>query len=390
MKKLSERQKIHQLRRIKRRSRRREPKLRARSNAPHAVDVPGSPEDRVNSVRTVQPGLEPPQVMCIHANRTQCVTWLAELREQLTQALTWNNNRAARRRASAAPRSSRGNNIRQYWDYSQIKELTPHMALLIAAEYDRFRRKTNRRLTAVNVQDWQPSVFQAFEALGFFKILLMQGRGPAHRDLGGIRVLEMRSGESADPVAPGELIEELEELIADISPTSNVDFERLMGALKEGVFNAHEHAYPADRVDLTVRQPSWWITGAVDPLAGRLSIIVYDQGITIPASLPTSSRSAAVSRWIQQHLSWTTFAWDQTDDGLAIAAAMEVSKSATGHAYRGKGLHEMEAVMDTCASGVLRILSRRGEYIAHAKAPAEYLTHALPLYGTLIEWHVEL
>src|SRR3546814_18034705 len=105
------------------------------------------------------------------------------------------------------------------------------------------------------------------------------------------------------------------------------------------------------------------MTGAVNTSERRMTAVVFDQGITIPVSLPNWTRYAGWRRRMLTALMVVPSASDTRSDGLAIATAVEESVSSTGHSHRGQGLAQMRRFVDQCADGHLRIMSRGGEVV---------------------------
>lgn len=286
--------------------------------------------------------------------------------------------------AGPARRIRRRKIIGGYWDFTKIKYITPTVALMVAAEYDRASALLAYRFPAIDRDKWRPEVESVMREVGFFDLLeidrkLTMAEPPpcAH----GLRVLKMRSGRLAEPEKAGELINELEALASDLEMGSDVDFGRLYGALFEGITNTRHHAYPANYSFRHIGQ--WWATGFVDVRSRTIGAIIYDQGMTIPATLPTS--------WMAEKLSDLFGGSWAARDGQSISAAMKVSRSSTGEPHRGLGLAEMDAFMDTCAAGRLRILSRYGEYISEVEKGVQgnrNTTHRERVAGTLVQWEV--
>ena len=250
---------------------------------------------------------------------------------------------------------------------------------MVAAEFDRGAALLKYRFPAIDRKNWRPAVAAVMEDVGFFDLLEIDHSYNTRQITGrDIRVLKMRSNRLAEPTQAGELISELETLATDLTSDSEVDFDRLYGALFEGITNTRHHAYPARfRFNHTGQ---WWATGAVDKRLRMISAIIYDQGITIPASLPSS--------WMSGKLEGLFGSTWSARDGATIAAAIAVSRSSTGEPHRGLGLAEMEAFMETCRSGRLRILSRHGEYLAEVGKSPENFTHRNQVQGTLVQWDV--
>lgn len=336
----------------------------------HGVEAP---------VAVLGQGLIPPDILCIDNNREEVLKFLTTTRSRLDSVISHKGHRKALK--------YRHHIVRSYWDFTKINWITPTVALMIAAEYDRATSLMGgQRFAALDRHQWKPSVRNVMQQVGFFDLLEIDKRGHATGSTersGPVWVLKMRSAAVADSSVAGGLIEELEILTLKLSESSEVDFGRLYGALFEGIANVKNHAYPAN---FAVKHDGrWWATGSVDTKSRVVSAIIYDQGVTIPGSLPNSQMAEGIRR-----LFGSTTDWLQQDD-RAIAGAMEVARSSTGKAHRGLGLAEMEAFMETCTAGRLRILSRNGEYISEVEGgrkSSRSNTYKSPLGGTLVQWDV--
>jgi hypothetical protein len=164
----------------------------------------------------------------------------------------------------------------------------------------------------------------------------------------------------------------------------------LYGAMVEGIVNVVRHAYPADGIFPIRPVKRWWMTGAVDREQGWTTAVIFDQGITIPVSLPNWASYAGYQRRIAAKLGLVPSANDVKSDGEAIAAAVEESVSSTGEPHRGHGLAQMRDFVDKCRRGRLRIMSRHGEVIFREGGGIEINNYDVSIGGTLIEWRALL
>jgi hypothetical protein len=322
-----------------------------------------------------------PETLCLEKNRDETLTFVANVRAGLEAAGSRSTNKAARRRASKSPPQRIGS----YWDMSCVREISPAVALMLAAEFERVRDHTGWSPSAIDVKKWDPHVFNLLEEIGFFRLLDIR-RSPSIGSLSpSIIALKFRSDKRAVSTVTGKLIEDLEEVANRCFPSSSVDFDLLMGAVLEGITNTKQHAYPDELLSSFRFSPRWWATGAVDTAQRCISTIIYDQGATIPATIQVKS---VWSEFTAALRNLTNRAAVDADDGALIAAAMEVGRSKTQEAHRGKGLGQMEQVMSTCSRGRLRVFSRYGEYVSYANGETSQFTHDMPIRGTLVQWDV--
>jgi hypothetical protein len=158
----------------------------------------------------------------------------------------------------------------------------------------------------------------------------------------------------------------------------------LASAVTDAVENVRGHAYPPAWLNSRTSVPFWWFTGAADP-GGRVTLAIYDQGITIPQALPLKWD---INHLVKQFFGLFSLKFDPDDpkyDGQAIDMAMQLTASSTGLPFRGKGLPKILDIIHACPEGRLRIVSRCGECIYSADGTKTINTHAYPLLGTYLE-----
>jgi hypothetical protein len=204
-------------------------------------------------------------------------------------------------------------------------------------------------------------------------------------------IVPMRSGHTADPVAIKELIDDLRRLYpGDPDGDGAANLLHLYGAMIEAVVNVVRHAYPPG-VELPFRAVQrWWMTAALDRKMRSTTAVVYDQGVTIPVTLPKWEHYRNWTRRIGRKIGIVPPASDTKSDGEAIAAAVEESLTSSGESHRGTGLAQMRHFVDQCQGGRLRIMSRCGEVVFRPGKDPEVRTYDVSVGGTLIEWSVLL
>jgi hypothetical protein len=327
-----------------------------------------------------------PTVMCFNDNCPETISAIAGLRNNLRASI------ALRQRSGGAvglPKPRKLRMFPSYRNFETITLITPAAALVVAAEYERFKILTGTPPLAANARKWAPEVFVTLWEIGFFEIVgFPQGE---HRELpggGSVKVLRMQSGETADANEITRLIEGLKQLYPSVEQSFEDGMVHLYGALIEAVGNVCGHAYRGGRLTQSVAR--WWMTGAVDSTSRRTTAVIYDQGVSIPISLPNWTRYAGFLKRFTALLSLHPDPEDPRSDGQAIAIAVEESVSSTGEAFRGHGLAQMKNFVDLCRDGYLRIMSRNGEVIFRPGTNPIVTTHSASIGGTLIEWNVSL
>jgi hypothetical protein len=124
-----------------------------------------------------------------------------------------------------------------------------------------------------------------------------------------------------------------------------------------------------------------------------VTVAVYDQGISIPASLPRWEHWSKVERMARRVVARTGLVApleNPQNDASAIRLAMTVARSKTRLPQHGKGLNTMVEVVERAAAGRLRIISRNGEYVWDKGKKPRATNHAHSIGGTLIEWRLQL
>ena len=222
----------------------------------------------------------------------------------------------------------RARNERIYVDFRPIRHLSPTAALALAAELDRWNSNLallGGKLSTVDVEEWFPSVRRQLGDMGFFNLLNARYPKELQEEDGhevDTRYVEFRSGLRVE----GKVIEELREFHLD--PYVSVPNRRLLfAAVTEAMTNVVHHAYPRERRVDGLKK--WWLSASRNVTKKEVSILIYDQGLSIPKTLPRNF-SERIREMLPDGLS--------SDDARMIQAAHELSRSATREWNRGHGL----------------------------------------------------
>ena len=275
-----------------------------------------------------------------------------------------------------------------YINLRKIEFISPSAALVFTAELDRFNRSLEMRgisgkLRAVDAQRWNDRVYCLLKDMGFFDLLEDPASGiQSEIDSAGLKFVKFRTGGQEE----GQAILDLQSL--DLEPLAGTVPEKnyFYVAISEAMVNAAQHAYP-DSLDAP--KPNWWLSASWDAQTNELVVLIYDQGIGIPESLP---RQGVVEKAIH--------AFFINDHSRLIRAAHELHRSGSGDNFRGRGLGEnIRNYIDRidCDSSY-RVLSLRGEYVRVNSKDALFsnvdhrrdvlVNHKRSLPGTLIEWKI--
>jgi hypothetical protein len=325
-----------------------------------------------------------PANFCLEQNYEECAAVLIFLRQRLSQGV-----QAAYRGVLL---QNRPTSFANYFDFTTIERFSPAAALIVASEYDRSKSLVNWSIALINPDDWSAQVKSTLSDIGFFKLLEIDMSLP--KKAGDIELIPFMAGDTVSPDDALKLATTLADMVfAGVDDADKAAIEARMkvyGPLVEAIENTILHAYPDAPDRLTV--PRWWMTGAVDRGQRHLNLIVYDQGRSIPATLPDWAQWGWIeSRLARFHRRWPSDVDQQAiDDAAKIRLAMAAPRSSTGHSNRGKGFPAFKEVLAGCRRGNLRIVSRHGEFLMEAgKKPVSRPLNT-PLTGTLIEWDLWL
>jgi len=154
------------------------------------------------------------------------------------------------------------------------------------------------------------------------------------------------------------------------------------------MINVARHAYPEDFESPFDQVKRWWIAASANRVERKLNVVVYDQGASIPRTLPKQSWTSKIN-----HLfgiaTGSVPNVQYPHDAEYIAFAMDEGRTSTYEPGRGEGLPQMKEFVQICGGGSLTILSRGGKCVYRP----DFLTKeplVVPIDGTLIEWEIHL
>jgi hypothetical protein len=328
-----------------------------------------------------------PEHLCFDTNAAETLEVLSDLRNTLGRMSR--GTRMSRKRSKHRDARPRWGNPHR--DFELLKSITPAAALVLAAIYELMRIRAGYVSPLTNLGNWDENVANSLLQIGFFDIVGYDASALKHDEDANFRLLQMRSGTTADGGAVGGLIADLKGLYPHPIEATEEGMVSLYGAMVEAVGNVVGHAYPPEMCQSPDDETNrWWMTGAVDRKARWMTAVVYDQGVTIPVSLPKWARFAGFKRRLMAQVGLIPAVSDTSRDGEAICAAVEEAASSTGQAHRGNGLAQMRDFVNQCADGHLRIISRCGEVIFRPREKPIVRAYPVSIGGTLVEWNVLL
>lgn len=267
-------------------------------------------------------------------------------------------------------------------DFSPCNAISAGAGLVLAAEAERCRALRNRggkpTLTGTYPDDEGMTMF--LDDLGFFKQLKVQSPLTKRKRPRQARFIAMRSGRRD--------IGERLHYVTEVLGTGPVQLDEearlaLYEALLEAMNNVTAHAYPekANEEQLPVLPGQWWAAGYWDHDQQEIGVLMYDQGVGIPATLPTSRHSPLIQD-IRQRLGLGM------GDADSIKAAMEVGRSRLDSDHRGHGMASLRHAVDRASEGHLLILSGSGAYLHKTGMKEELSSLRTSIGGTFIGWRI--
>jgi hypothetical protein len=346
--------------------------------------------DRVERLPCLTRPKLPPKNICFYSNPIETLQFFDDWRSKTAikgtvknpNAISWVNK---------SKKNGQIKSIKGYVDYSKIEYISTAGALVVAAEYDRAARLMDEIPPTINLDEWDNDVFGKLYEIGFFEIVgLSENIRSLYVDRGDERMMRISSGRNAAEIESiSEQIIELSHFIDETGPIPDGVLFALNSALSEGMINVSKHAYPADFAHKYQHVNSWWVTATANKQLRRLTIVMFDQGVTIPITLPNNSFFRAIGDHIANMLS-SDEPCEYKNDALYIQGALEYGKTQTGDRERGLGLPQMKELIDICGYGAISIWSRGGFYRYEPNRILEMNNFKHSVGGTLIEWVIDL
>ncbi|MGS4679579.1 hypothetical protein ACKURH_10240 [Enterobacter soli] len=269
-------------------------------------------------------------------------------------------------------------------DFSKIQYISASAALVLTAELSKWDDSVRQRLRP-KVKAWDKNILSQFDELGFFDLFrnkdsfeLEKEKGPSN-----IRFVKYMKGHLHDDEKTQHLKGEIKRIVGE----SLEKWTFLYSGLSEAITNVVHHAYP-DNKGYTEDDKKWYLTASYDSEQRIIKVVFYDQGITIPGSLPDSK----LHEKVLSYLAKLPLAERKRDEQI-LKAAVEIKRSSTGEEDRGKGLQDLLEFIKQRGAGYLSIMSGKGLYKYSQqdnKTEVKSVNFTLPVCGTLIVWSTKL
>jgi anti-sigma regulatory factor (Ser/Thr protein kinase) len=265
--------------------------------------------------------------------------------------------------------------------FNEVEYLEPAALTVLTAEIHRCRnlRKIYGRPAVTGFYPQDPEIYRQLQEIGFFKLLEIRDQVPPVDSTNGERtrvVLPFMTDATVTSERSAWFVDQLAALIQGAVPMDDQSKRYLQGAIIEAMKNAGEHAYKS-RPKYQALGHRWWLTAAFDLGQREVAILLFDQGVGIPATLEPDLLNKLESLTHAEGL--------LPRDSLMIEIATRPGESSTRQAGRGQGFRTMRKFVDACDDGDLIVYSNHGNYL-YARAGTDRGDRSLSLGGTLIQW----
>lgn len=265
--------------------------------------------------------------------------------------------------------------------FADVERIDADVALVLVSEIYRIRNLRSPR-SVTGTYPRQRTVYEQLRAMGFYRLLSVA----EHPDLS-----PERSGPTSRvylPFLTGNRVEaELVDLFVtgveeNLFAMNEVARGRLVAAIIEAMNNTLDHAHPVVIAGETMTH-RWWLSSWVDIATRAITVMLFDQGVGIPATLDPSLYER-IRAALQDVIGLRSISL-RPSDGEMILAATELHRTGTGQSGRGKGFLNMKRFVDACDSGELKVLSNRGRY-SYLDGTESHDEASCSIGGTVIEW----
>lgn len=272
-------------------------------------------------------------------------------------------------------------------DFSKMRRASPACVIVLASYIDLWKRGSPS--VHARVDTWHPGICSLFRQMGFFEMLNL--RAPDITETGdetpaGTQYMALKSFAMCDGITefaagiPG-IRNEIETFVG-----AKISSPHFYAGVAEAVTNIYNHAY-AYMPDDGKRTNRWWMSVAHDSVGGRVTIMIFDHGEGIPATLHKSKKFS----WRIQIL--RPLHRGDIPHGVLLQYAFEHGPEFANVMGRGNGLWDILQFAKQRKESELMVRSCRGVYHASNRgAEHEWESAGVPvsLQGTLVEWRIAI
>lgn len=264
--------------------------------------------------------------------------------------------------------------------FDKIKKASSAAALVLTSEISKWDGRVNHRLIPT-VHHWDPLIYQQFSSLGYFEIFpSLKDKFNCEKSSGDNNILRYIKGTIGEHDKTRQLKKGIKELIGKKELDKWIFLHSGIG---EAILNVTHHAYPEEQT--RTHEKDWYLTASFNKRSRELKVSFYDQGVGIPATLPTSHAREYLKRYLRRLRLSDDF------DSMMIRAALSYGRTRTNKGDRGKGLQDMLQFIKQRGNGYLSIISSHGLCKVTVESGVQTIKtvdfdQSLP--GTLIIWSV--
>lgn len=267
--------------------------------------------------------------------------------------------------------------------FAHVRVVEPAATLVLVAEIHRLRSLRGYRAVGGTYPP-DREVYDLLTEMGFYRLIeVVEPQAPRPvSDPGRPVFLRFQSSNRFDAELPDQFVGVVERQVMAMNEVAR---GRLVGAMKEAMQNTLDHAYQRNLPGITM-EGRWWLSARVNVVNREVMVLMYDQGVGIPETLP-----AGFYDTIRSALSGNVRFAGLTvspSDGAMIMAATKLYASRMPGSSRGRGFRNMQQFIDTCGAGELRVLSNKGSY-SYMQDAENFSDHERSMGGTLIEWRFQ-
>lgn len=257
-------------------------------------------------------------------------------------------------------------------DFTTLNYISPECALILAAEIDRYRIIKNCKIKVVDIEKWKPEIIELFQQMGTFELLEIKNfKDLISENLNNTKFIKFERGNIVD----SEKIADILKRISEFENNAKGAEKHIQMALSEAMTNTSHWAYPKDFINSSdLKESLWWMSASFNKEKSLLSVMIYDEGRTIPKTL-----SPKIGERIRNLTG--------NKDSNMIKFATKENRSQTGEPNRGRGLPDMKKFAERISNGELTIISNKGFFKYVKDNNMEFIKDmSQPLKGTLIVW----
>jgi hypothetical protein len=272
-------------------------------------------------------------------------------------------------------------------NFEGLRDISTSAALVLTAELSKWEDTIRAKLKP-QISRWDPFILAKFHDLGFFELFnisVLDGYENKSEYTQESKVVKYIKGHTGDLAKTRFLKDQIRLIVGE--EVNKWVF--LNTGLSEAITNVTHHAYPIDdNGSFAAKDKTWYLTGSFNASSKELKVVFYDQGIGIPKSLPASDVWERALKYLAKFS-----LLEQKRDSTMLKAAVELSRTSTGEADRGKGLQDLLEFVKQRGDGYLSIISHRGLYkytVSGGASTVKSGHFGNPIRGTLIIWQTTL